>query len=86
MFELRLYIRTENCPNCEMLKKSASEKGIKIETGGILKVYDVDTVDGLAESAFDDVRAVPALVVDEDGETSLITEASEILNTMEREL
>ena len=57
--KLKLFTQP-NCPNCppaKELAKQLEEKGIKVER------WNIDEVDGLAESAFHSVSATPALVL-----------------------
>ncbi len=59
----------EQCPNCKQAQRSVSdflvENGI---VGSVKQVYyDMDTVDGLAEGAFNDVRSIPTTIVHDNG-------------------
>ena len=60
----------EECPNCKCAEKNIAEF---LEKNGITDsvkhvYYDMDTVDGLAEGAFNDVRSIPTTIVHDDGE------------------
>lgn len=60
----------EECPNCKVAKKNVADF---LEKNGITEsvkhnYYDMDTVDGLAEGAFNDVRSVPTTIITDNGE------------------
>jgi thioredoxin-like negative regulator of GroEL len=59
----------EECPNCKVTKKSVSDFLESNSISGSVKhvYYDMDTVDGLAEGAFHDVRSIPTTIIHEDG-------------------
>jgi thioredoxin-like negative regulator of GroEL len=59
----------QDCPNCKVAKETVNDfidkNGI---TGSVKNVYyDMDTVDGLAEGAFNDVRSIPTTIISDDG-------------------
>ena len=60
----------EECPNCKVAKKNVAAF---LEKNGITEsvkhnYYDMDTVDGLAEGAFNDVRSIPTTIITDNGE------------------
>jgi thioredoxin-related protein len=60
----------EECPNCKHAKKNITDF---LNNNGIAdsvshKYFDMDTVDGLAEGAFNDVRSIPTTIVHDEGE------------------
>ena len=60
----------EECPNCTVAKKNVAAF---LEKNGITEsvkhnYYDMDTVDGLAEGAFNDVRSIPTTIITDNGE------------------
>jgi thiol-disulfide isomerase/thioredoxin len=59
----------EECPNCKHAKKSIAEFLDKNGIADSVKhvYYDMDTVDGLAEGAFNDVRSIPTTIINHDG-------------------
>ena len=59
----------EQCSNCKQAKRSVSDFLSKNGIAGSVKqvYYDMDTVDGLAEGAFNDVRSVPTTIVNDEG-------------------
>lgn len=66
--EIQVFGR-EECPNCEVTRNTVSKfldkNGI---TDSVKQVYyDMDTVDGLAEGAFNDVCSIPTTIVTDDG-------------------
>lgn len=54
--DMKLFLRNDGCSKCEELKNKLGENLRKIN------VYFVDTMDGLAEAAYNDVLATPTLV------------------------
>ena len=54
--DIKLFLKSEGCPNCEKLKTELGENLQK------LPVYFVDTLEGLTEAAYNDVLATPTLV------------------------
>ena len=63
---VKIFIRKTGCPKCHKVLedcKTLSNQGIKFE------LYDIDTVDGLAEASYFGVMSTPAIIkVDEEGE------------------
>lgn len=59
----------EECSNCKVAKKNVSDFLEKNGIAGSVRhvYYDMDTVDGLAEGAFHDVRSIPTTIVHDDG-------------------
>ena len=59
----------EQCPNCKQAKQSVSDFLSRNGIAGSVKqvYYDMDTVDGLAEGAFNDVRSIPTTIVHDEG-------------------
>ena len=59
----------EECPNCKVAKtcvdKLIKNNGISASVKHVY--YDMDTVDGLAEGAFHDVRSIPTTIIHNDG-------------------
>jgi len=60
----------EECPNCKVAKKSVDDLLSKNGISETVKhvYYDMDTVDGLAEGAFHDVRSIPTTILHEKGD------------------
>ena len=61
---IKVFIKSQ-CPNCPQAKK-AVEDFCKEHKEVELELYDVGTVDGLAESAFYDVFSTPTVIVFKD--------------------
>ena len=57
--DIKLFLRNDGCSKCEQLKSELGERLQKVP------VYFVDTVDGLAEAAYNNVLATPTLVHNE---------------------
>ena len=71
--ELHYFFR-QGCPGCE--NKAARAERIASVHGLEFKGYDLDTVDGLAEAAFESVPSgaqLPYLVLAEDGVTKFVS-------------
>ena len=62
----KIFIKEKGCPKChKVLKDSKVLKDKEVE----FQVYDVDTVDGLAEASYYGVMSTPAIVrVNKQGE------------------
>jgi thioredoxin-like negative regulator of GroEL len=60
----------EECPNCRLAKKNVGDFLEKNGINGSVRqvYYNMDTVDGLAEGAFNDVRSIPTTIVHDNGE------------------
>lgn len=58
----------KNCAKCETTKNKLSHflKKNNFESTVSLEFYDMDTVDGMAEGAFNDVLKVPTTVIEKD--------------------
>jgi predicted thioredoxin/glutaredoxin len=54
--DVKLFLRNDGCPKCEELKKGLGKNLQKVP------VYFVDTLDGLAEAAYNNVLATPTLI------------------------
>lgn len=54
--DIKLFLRNDGCPKCEELKNKLGEQLQKVP------VYFVDTLDGLAEAAYNNVLSTPTLV------------------------
>jgi hypothetical protein len=59
----------EECPNCKVAARNVDDFLEKNDIVGSVKhvYYDMDTVDGLAEGAFHDVRSIPTTIVRDNG-------------------
>lgn len=71
-----LFVKADGCPECAKVKQELAEAGFSgveqikgvgtvLVTKGDMNVvcYDLDTVDGLAEASFHNVRTVPTLII-----------------------
>jgi len=66
--KLKVFIKA-NCPKCSEAKEVAE----KLEKDGQRVLYfDLDTVDGLAEAAFQNIRSTPSLVIEDEDEEEVI--------------
>jgi DNA replication protein DnaC len=72
----------KNCAKCETTKNKISHY-LKKNNGtdkAILEFYDLDTVDGMAEGAYNDVLKIPSTII-ENGENILARWDGEVPNT-----
>ena len=64
--EIRIFGR-QQCPNCKIARKTVVE--FLVESGVECDVpttyFDMDTIDGRAEGAYYDVRAIPTTILSE---------------------
>ena len=63
---VKVFIRKTGCPKCHKVLKDSKvlkDKGVEFQ------IYDIDTVDGLAEASYYGVMSTPAIVrVNKQGE------------------
>ena len=63
---VKVFIRKTGCPKCHQVLeglKVLKEKGVEFQ------IYDVDTVDGLAEASYHGILSTPTIIrVDDEGE------------------
>ena len=66
--EIQLFGK-QNCGKCEGTKHKVAHLLNKhgLESRIRFKFFDLDTVDGLAEGAYRDVREVPTTIIEDDG-------------------
>jgi DNA replication protein DnaC len=72
----------KNCAKCETTKNKISHylKKNNSTHKAMLKFYDLDTVDGMAEGAYNDVLKIPSTII-ENGENILARWDGEVPNT-----
>ena len=66
-YKILLFVGPD-CPKCRKVKQAISKFAFANPKANVildkeLKIYESDTVDGLAEGAFHDVRSLPALII-----------------------
>ena len=69
MFEINIFGK-EGCAKCESTRRKVEHFIAKWELGGKTTVtfFDVNTVDGMAEGAFNNVSGIPTTIVLADGQ------------------